>query len=103
MDDLDDFCQVSCTPTDARYRAVDGGAYHSVALTHDGRIVTWGRDDFGQVHFSPHGDSFVAISANGNHSIALYDGTTCLSDLNGDGIVNGADLGLLLGAWGPCR
>ncbi|MFO0873386.1 MAG: hypothetical protein U0575_05385 [Phycisphaerales bacterium] len=24
------------------------------------------------------------------------------ADLNGDGIVNGADLGLLLGAWGPC-
>lgn len=24
-------------------------------------------------------------------------------DLNGDGVVDGADLGLLLGAWGPCR
>ena len=24
-------------------------------------------------------------------------------DFNGDGLVNGADLGLLLGAWGPCR
>ena len=23
-------------------------------------------------------------------------------DINGDGVVNGADLGLLLGAWGPC-
>ena len=23
-------------------------------------------------------------------------------DLNGDGITNGADLGLLLGAWGDC-
>ena len=23
-------------------------------------------------------------------------------DLNGDGLVNGADLGLLLGAWGGC-
>jgi hypothetical protein len=26
----------------------------------------------------------------------------CLGDLNLDGVVNGADLGLLLGAWGPC-
>ena len=26
----------------------------------------------------------------------------CIGDLNGDGLVNGADLGLLLGAWGPC-
>ena len=23
-------------------------------------------------------------------------------DINDDGITNGADLGLLLGAWGPC-
>ena len=26
----------------------------------------------------------------------------CLGDLNEDGFVDGADLGLLLGAWGPC-
>jgi hypothetical protein len=26
----------------------------------------------------------------------------CKADLNSDGIVNGADLGLLLGAWGVC-
>ncbi len=26
----------------------------------------------------------------------------CLPDLNGDGVVNGADLGLLLSAWGNC-
>ena len=25
------------------------------------------------------------------------------ADLNKDGIVNGADLGILLGGWGPCR
>ncbi|MFM8639801.1 MAG: hypothetical protein ACKOEL_04095, partial [Planctomycetota bacterium] len=29
-------------------------------------------------------------------------GTPCPPDLNADGVVNGADLGLLLGAWGPC-
>jgi|GEM_PF-5338912 len=27
----------------------------------------------------------------------------CVGDLNGDGEVNGADLGLILGAWGPCN
>jgi hypothetical protein len=27
----------------------------------------------------------------------------CASDLNSDGIVNGADLGILLSAWGPCN
>jgi hypothetical protein len=26
----------------------------------------------------------------------------CPADLNHDGVVNGADLGLLLGSWGPC-
>ena len=26
----------------------------------------------------------------------------CAADLNGDGQINGADLGLLLGAWGFC-
>lgn len=26
----------------------------------------------------------------------------CPADLNGDGLTNGADLGLLLGKWGPC-
>jgi len=25
-----------------------------------------------------------------------------VADINGDGTVNGADLGLLLGAWGAC-
>lgn len=29
-------------------------------------------------------------------------GTSGSADLNGDGDVNGADLGLLLNAWGPC-
>ena len=26
----------------------------------------------------------------------------CQGDINGDGVVNGADIGLLLGAWRPC-
>ena len=26
----------------------------------------------------------------------------CPSDLNGDSLVNGADLGQMLGVWGPC-
>ena len=27
---------------------------------------------------------------------------SCVADLNGDGVVNGADLGMLLGQWGQC-
>ena len=30
-------------------------------------------------------------------------GGSCPSDLNGDGQVNAADLGFLVAAWGPCR
>ena len=28
---------------------------------------------------------------------------TCSSDVNRDGLVDAADLGMLIGAWGPCR
>lgn len=31
-----------------------------------------------------------------------YEQTGIPGDFNGDGFVNGADLGLMLGAWGPC-
>lgn len=26
----------------------------------------------------------------------------CTADINGDGVVDGADLAIVLGAWGPC-
>lgn len=49
----------------------------------------------------------------GNSSfIALYgdevtgpcpDEPTIPGDLNGDGVVDGADLGILLSSWGPCE
>lgn len=35
-------------------------------------------------------------------SASVIVGGAVLGDLNGDGAVNGADLGLLLGAWGAC-
>jgi hypothetical protein len=34
--------------------------------------------------------------------IRFPSSTGVVGDLNGDGLVNGADLGLLLGFWGPC-
>ena len=33
---------------------------------------------------------------------ALIPPPSCIADLNNDGVVNGADLGILLGAWGLC-
>lgn len=45
------------------------------------------------------GDSVASIN-----TIAKIDlgSTPCPADLNGDGVVNGADLAAMLGAWGPC-
>jgi hypothetical protein len=50
--------------------------------------------------------SYEAIGFSGYHwtnSYTTWDGgggTTCVGDLNDDGVVNGADLTILLGAWG---
>jgi hypothetical protein len=50
--------------------------------------------------------SFGATTGSVSGSLVI-DGpaqppASCLGDLNDDGAVNGADLGLLLGAWGAC-
>jgi|GEM_PF-1703924 len=34
--------------------------------------------------------------------MGAYEGAPCLADLTGDGIVNGADLAIVLGNWGTC-
>ncbi|MCA9286014.1 MAG: hypothetical protein KDA22_12395 [Phycisphaerales bacterium] len=44
------------------------------------------------------GDGTLTIVCLGGHPCLPH----CDGDLNGDGTVDGADLGLLLGAWGPC-
>ena len=41
-------------------------------------------------------DSMIVMSNGGNNTPVIP------GDLNGDGLVNGADLGLMLVAWGPC-
>jgi hypothetical protein len=43
--------------------------------------------------------AFVDLGGNTFSSLC---GATCPSDLNGDGVVNGIDLGVLLGNWGTC-
>ena len=40
-------------------------------------------------------------SASGSAAIGVR--VTCEEDLNGDGVVDMADLGALLGSWGPCE
>ncbi len=54
----------------------------------------------------PNDNAQIVISSNtGLGLYAVYDGAGCpvpSPDLNGDGSVTGADLGLLLADWGPC-
>lgn len=47
-------------------------------------------------------DSLCAFIAQQNCPQCSVPVNTCPADLNGDGVVNGADLGILLTAWGIC-
>ncbi len=49
------------------------------------------------------GGAFV-VSPAGDSYLAKWQGCPPgdPADLNDDGLVNGADLGILLGSWGPC-
>jgi hypothetical protein len=41
-------------------------------------------------------------SADSSQGIWLFRPPQCRADLDGDGVVSGSDLGMLLAAWGPC-
>ncbi|MBP61898.1 MAG: hypothetical protein CMJ62_10290, partial [Planctomycetaceae bacterium] len=62
---------VSNTPTGTGFQAIAAGGWHSLALTSDGSIVSWGDDFGGQVSDTPTGNGFTAIAAGGYHSLAL--------------------------------
>ena len=47
--------------------------------------------------------SMVAACAVLASTCQAASGQTCAADLNQDRVVDGADLGALLGAWGPCQ
>ncbi len=56
----------------------------------------------GQPYFLIVGTFTQAGSARGTLTIDGPPPATCAGDLNGDALVNGEDLGLLLGNWGAC-
>jgi len=43
-----------------------------------------------------------SLCVSGAQNVAACGCPSCVGDLNGDGVVDGADLGILLNAWGPC-
>ncbi len=59
-----------------------------------GSIVGWG----GQVFGGNLSADFVAVAGGGHHSLGIKG--CILGNLNCDGCVDHADLGLLLGHWG---
>ena len=71
------------------------GAYAGFPLTQD--LVS------GQTYYIVAGSFSATVNVT---STLRIDGPpqagSCLGDLNDDGVVNGADLGLMLGAWGAC-
>jgi hypothetical protein len=103
--------------------AIAGGGAHTIALK-NGAVLAWGHNWDGQCTIP---NSFIrgvyAIAGGGYHTIALnrdipsYQAeiaalssqNTALTaqlncgDLNGDGEVNGADLGRMLISWGQCQ
>ena len=86
----------------------------AMAISDDGRtIVGWGAGGFGEpggwIMTLPaatcaadlNGDGIVNGADLGD-LLAQWGNRGGAADLNGDGIVDGADLGLLHAAWGPC-
>jgi len=71
----------------------NGQTADGIALDHDGRTLVFATGSSNLVPFDTNGTSDVFIQ-----SIVTQDP----ADLNGDGVVDGNDLGTLLGQWGPC-
>ena len=95
--------------------AVAAGHAHTVALLADGGVVCWGSNLAGQCDVPDDiggdrrqgGRPAVAVSAYGFGSGARHaPNSSCVGDLDRDGIVDGVDLGRLLEVWNnpdPCE
>jgi hypothetical protein len=63
------------------------------------QVVAFGEDANGEIYIADHGGQIYKIIP------AAGDGTCVppvIGDLDGNRVVNGADLGLMLAGWGTC-
>jgi hypothetical protein len=102
----------SSAATDARQAAmtVCGDASTIIACDDDGCDTGGGTIFTSKLQFNVTAGTTYYVAVGGydaawtgsNVEIIPPTAPACPADLNNDGLVNGADLGLLLGAWGPC-
>ena len=86
-----------------------GASFNSFAMDNAGVLTTytftpaytWTPAATGVVTFYNRPSRFM-VEAFGVVGPNVPPPPACPADLNSDGVVNGADLGLMLGAWGPC-
>ena len=90
------------TPTNiGECRAIAAGALHSVAVLRNDRATGWGNDVVNQVSGPKELAQVPAIAAGDNRTLVYVDTALPLpNDIDGDGCTNGADLGIILSAWG---
>jgi alpha-tubulin suppressor-like RCC1 family protein len=90
------------TPGNAGHcRAIAAGGLHSVAITTSDRVAAWGSDVVNQVSGPETLAQVPAVAAGDNRTLVYVDTALPLpNDIDGDGCTNGADLGIILSAWG---
>ena len=103
----DDGCTAGAAPYTSKVEwTLNAGTTYFIAV---GGFNTAATGPFNVEIIAPQGPACPA-DVNGNGEVEGFDlglllgnwGFSGTGDVNGDGVVDGFDLGLLLGAWGPC-
>jgi len=90
------------TPSDVgNCRRISAGGLHSVAVKTNDRVGAWGNNNVNQVSGPETLAQIPAVAAGDNRTLVYVNTALPLSnDIDADDCTNGADLGILLSAWG---
>ncbi len=83
-------CTVPASATNVIDVAV--GAFHSLAVRRDGKVIAWGLNDVGQCSGATNVSCAIAIAAGSYHSAALICLNPLKSDTDGDSMPDGWEL-----------